>query len=81
MSDYTQIRLMAWWYRRLISFTRVLDSLNHTEQPVFAAINEGIRRMCKEAIGYISEITPTEEMPAVETSVVIYDAEGRAIAS
>ncbi len=76
MNDFTQIRVMAWWYQRVISFTRVLDSLNRTEQPVFAAVNEGVRRMCKEAIAYISEITPTEEMPAVD-SVVIYDAEGK----
>lgn len=65
MSDYIQVRLMAWWYERVITFTHILDRLNKTNQPVFAAVNEGIRRMAKEAVAYSIEITPTEEMEAV----------------
>jgi hypothetical protein len=65
MTDETQIRLMAWWYKKIIDFTKILDLMNKTNQPVFTAVNEGIRRMAKESIGYISEITDTQEMPAV----------------
>lgn len=73
MPDYAQIRLMAWWYRRLIAFTQIIDRLNTTNQPIFEAVNEGIRRACKEAIDYSIEITPTEEIPAV----VVYDEQGK----
>lgn len=80
MNEYAQIRLMAFWYRKVIDLTLILDKLNTTEQPVFAAVNEGLRRMAREAIGYAIEITPTEEMEAVVVDVKVYDAQGREIA-
>lgn len=76
-----QVRIMADWYRKIADYTKILDRMNTTEQPVFAAVNEGIRRMAKEAAGYIVEITDTQEMPAVVLPPVItYDADGKEVA-
>lgn len=67
MSEYAQLRLMVFWFRRIIAFTLIIDRLNLMagERKVIAAVTEGIRRAVNEAEGYISEQTPTEEIPAV----------------
>lgn len=65
MTEEKQIRLMGWWYNKIIDFTKILDLMNRTNQPVLAMVNEGIRRMAKEAVGYTVELTDTQEMGVV----------------
>lgn len=67
MSEHANLRLMVFWLRRIIAFTLIIDRLNMGagERKVISAVTEGIRRAVNEAEGYISEQTPTEEIPAV----------------
>lgn len=61
-------RLMEFWYRRLLSFLQIIDRMNTGDDQTIALCNEAIRRTVHEAQGYISEITETQEMAAVDWS-------------
>lgn len=59
-------QMMIFWYRRIAKFTLIIDRMNHSENPMVSLFNEGIRRIVKEAEGYLSGVTETDEMEAVE---------------
>ena len=62
-------QMMIFWYRKIADFTRIIDKMNHSANPMVALFNEGIRRIVKEAEGYLSGVTETDEMPAVTDSM------------
>lgn len=62
--------MIAYWYRKIAAFTRIIDKYNHANDPLIATTNDAIRRIVEAATGLDDSDTQVD-MPAV-------DMEGRA---